>query len=125
MHIDFSQFPIQQIAGAKGGAGTLWKQAFADGLTTIMLDRLSPGGSIGLHTHTEDCEIIYLLSGTATILCNGQSEQLQAGQCHYCPCGSSHTMHNSGAEELTFFAVLSQQTSCLSQKNTESENCHV
>ncbi len=109
MRIDFSQLPEQTVCGAKGGSGLLLKQAFSDERTTVMLDRLAPGASIGLHTHTDDCELIFLLSGTATILCDGVCEQLTSGQCHYCPKGSTHTMKNSGQDELVFFAVLPLQ----------------
>ena len=52
---------------------------------------------------------IFILSGTASIVCDGKPETLTAGQCHYCPKGSTHTMKNNGSDELTFFAVVPEQ----------------
>ena len=31
---------------------------------------------------------------------------LEAGQCHYCPQGHSHSLINDSTEELVFFAVV-------------------
>ena len=61
------------------------------------------------HTHEDSCEIIYVLSGTASIVCDGVSETVEAGQAHYCPKGSTHVMKNNGDRDLVVFAVVPKQ----------------
>ena len=109
MTIDFSQIPEQVVANFKGGEKELHKRAFSDGSVIIMLDRLVPGASIGVHTHADDCEIIYVLSGTATFFTPGGEETVPAGQSHYCPKGGTHGLKNNGPDDLVFFAVVPKQ----------------
>lgn len=109
MQIDFSKIAEERVEGLKGGEGTLLKRAFSDRMGTVMLDRLAPGASIGMHCHTDDCEVMFILSGTASFQCDGVEETVQAGSCHYCPKGSTHCLKNKGTDELVFFAVLPKQ----------------
>ena len=37
---------------------------------------------------------------------DGSVEKLSAGDCHYCPRGSSHSFANEGSEDLVFRAVV-------------------
>ena len=71
--------------------------------------RLIPGASIGMHTHEDSCEVIYVLSGTASFVFNGEPETVEAGQAHYCPKGGTHTMKNNGDCDLVFLAVVPKQ----------------
>ena len=109
MTIDFSKIAEQCVPNAKGGEKELLKRAFSDGAVTVMLDRLASGASIGVHTHSDDCEIVYILSGTATFLTPDGEETVPAGCCHYCPKGGTHGLKNNGADELKFFAVVPKQ----------------
>lgn len=77
-----------------------------DELGKILYGRLEPGSSIGMHTHETNSEIIYILSGTASIVYDETTEELTAGVCHYCPKGHSHSMNNRGEQDLVFFAVI-------------------
>ena len=36
-------------------------------------------------------------------------ESLEAGDCHYCPKGHTHSLINVGKEDLVFFAVVPEQ----------------
>lgn len=109
MLIDFSKITELEAAGFKGGEGSLLRRPSGDERCTIMRGRLLPGSSIGMHTHTDSCEIIYILSGTASITMNGEPETVAAGQVHYCPKGGTHTMKNHGDSELCFLAVVPKQ----------------
>ncbi len=109
MTIDFSKIPEQAVPNFKGGEKELCKRAFTDGSVIVMLDRLVPGASIGVHTHVSDCEVIYILSGTATFATPDGDEVVPAGQSHYCPKGGTHGMKNNGPDELVFFAVVPKQ----------------
>ena len=70
---------------------------------------LDPGSSIGYHTHGTSSEIIYILSGTGKVKYDGGEEPLEAGQCHYCPKGHSHSLINNSDGPLEFFAVVPNQ----------------
>ena len=90
----------------KGGEGTFINKVFQDGDNKILAGRLTPGSSIGLHTHQGNSEIIFILSGTGKVLYDGEYEPLSAGSCHYCPQGHSHSLINDGTEDLVICAVV-------------------
>ena len=106
MKLDFQNMEERHFASFKGGEGELLGRMHADELGKIMYGRLEPGSTIGMHTHETSSEIIYILSGKADILYDDENELLEAGDCHYCPMGHSHSMRNLSNETLTFFAVV-------------------
>lgn len=109
MLLDFASMEETVHQNFKGGESQFSHRVFGDAHCRIMRGCLISGASIGTHSHETSCEIIYILSGTASIVCDGKPETLTVGQCHYCPKGSTHTMKNNGADELTFFAVVPEQ----------------
>ena len=109
MLIDFHKMDETILPNFKGGKKEYAAKMFFDTKNRIMHGRLISGASIGMHTHETSSEIIYILSGTASIICDGKPETLTAGQCHYCPKGSTHTMINNGIDDLVFFAVVPEQ----------------
>ena len=109
MILDFDSMPTATLKNFKGGENELYAAMFADPLTRIMKGTVPPGSSIGLHTHTDSCEVIYCLSGSAKAVYDGTEERLSAGQAHYCPKGHSHTIINDTAEPMLFLAVVPQQ----------------
>lgn len=106
MTIDFNKINENINYQFKGGNLAAHMRVFDDGANKIMKIRLEPGASIGVHTHTDNCEIIYCIAGHGMALCDGTEENIEPGQVHYCPKGSSHTLRNDGNEELIIFAVV-------------------
>lgn len=106
MRIDFEHMTENTVEHFKGGDGTFVNKMFQDDHNKIMLAHLTPGSSIGLHTHETNSEIIYILSGAGKVLYDGQEIALSAGDCHYCPKGHQHSLINNGQEDLHFFAVV-------------------
>ena len=106
MIINFTQMEEKRLAEFKGGAGELIAKMHTDELGKILYGRLEPGSSIGMHTHETNSEIIYILSGTASIVYDETTEEVTVGGCHYCPKGHSHSMSNRGEQDLVFFAVI-------------------
>ena len=82
---------------------------FFDGNNRIIFGKLPVGGSIGEHTHETNSEIIYILEGKGTVLMDGEYEDVEAGVCHYCPKGHTHSLMNNSDAPLTFFAVVPEQ----------------
>lgn len=109
MRIDFKGMAETVIPHFKGGEKEIAAKMYADGVNRIMRGRLAPGASIGNHTHGTGSEILYILEGEAKAVCDGETERLAPGDCHYCPKGHAHTLINDGAEELVFFAVVPEQ----------------
>lgn len=109
MKIDFNDIPLQRLDNFKGGDMYMDTHMFVDDHCRIMRSTLVPGASIGMHTHTDSSEMIYILSGEGTVICDGVDEVIPAGCCHYCPKGSSHTLINHGEAPLDFFAVVPNQ----------------
>lgn len=109
MIIKFDEIKETELKAFYGGNGALCASMFVDGKNKILRGKLARGASIGLHCHETSSEIIFILSGTGKAVCDGLEESLSAGDCHYCPKGSEHTLMNVGKEDLCFYAVVPQQ----------------
>lgn len=106
MLIDFEQIPEAHIMDFKGGKGVLDTRNYVDDQTRIMYSTLRPGATTGLHTHEGNCEIVYVVSGTATFHYDGEIEVVRQGQVHYCPEGHSHYMENKTDHDLVYLAIV-------------------
>lgn len=109
MIIDFSNINEECIPGFKGGEKQFNVKTFSDGLNKIMMGRLVPGASIGMHTHETNSEIMTITKGRGSVLYDGKRHSLQAGDVHYCRKGNSHSLINDGDTDLEFFAVVPEQ----------------
>ncbi len=106
MLISFDEISEAVIPHFHGGELEARARAYADETARIMVGRLVPGASIGTHTHTDDCEIVYVISGTGTAWIDDDTEPLRPGVCHYCPNGHAHGMKNDGTEDLIIFTAF-------------------
>lgn len=93
----------------RNGEKTTFMKRVDFGASRVMIIRLEPGASIGEHTHEEDCEIFYYLSGKGKCLYDGKWEPVEPGTAHFCPKGHSHSLVNSGDEDLVLFAAVIEQ----------------
>ena len=108
MIIKLNELEEVKLSSFYGGEGALCARMFTDGKNKILRGRLVPGATVGLHTHIPSSEIVFILSGKGKSVCDGVEEYLGAGDCHYCPQGSSHCLINIGDEDLCFYAVVPQ-----------------
>ena len=67
---------------------------------------LKPGARVGEHTHTGDFEVYYCLQGEGTFIDNGKSNPFKPGDVAYTWEGDSHSLINSGSEDLVFMALV-------------------
>ena len=109
MLIDFAKIPETSIKSFYGGEKELLTKMYTDEHARIMKIKLVPGATVGLHKHETSSEIVFVLEGTGTAIYDGQKEKLQAGICHYCPKGHSHTIINDSKKDLFFYAVVANQ----------------
>ena len=93
----------------KGGEGALRTRMVVNEANRFMRGCLKQGCSIGMHTHEDNCEILYVISGEGVAVMDGAEEVLLAGDYHYCPKGHAHTLKNCKEEDLIFFAVIPNQ----------------
>ena len=109
MTIDFSEMELSVRPSFKGGEKELRAKMFFDGTNRIMQGRLVPGASIGMHTHSDSSEIIFITSGRGSVICDGEKSPVYAGICHYCPKGHAHSLINDSDADLEFLAVVPMQ----------------
>ncbi|MBR2064297.1 MAG: cupin domain-containing protein [Bacteroidales bacterium] len=94
----------------KGGDKHLEAKMFYDGTNRILTRaKLIQGASIGMHTHDDSCEVIFILEGCGSIVEEGIRKAVQAGDCLYCPKGGSHSLVNDSEADLIFCAVVPKQ----------------
>ncbi len=109
MILNLKEQEFENFPNFKGGEKSLDAKMFFDGNNRIIFGKLPVGGSIGEHTHETNSEIIYILEGKGTVLMDGEYEDVEAGVCHYCPKGHTHSLMNNSDAPLTFFAVVPEQ----------------
>lgn len=108
MQIKFKEMNEQELINFKGGEKSVMAKMFTDDDNRIVMMRLVPGASVGLHRHEGSSETVYFLQGKGEVLEDGVWTSIQAGDCHYCPEGCEHSIKNNSEEELVFFAVVPQ-----------------
>ena len=104
--IDFERLEEELTPNMRGGEGTVKARRFLQGNVKILKLTLEKGVSIGEHRHETDCEAYYVLEGTAHVMLDGVEEVVRAGECHYCPKGSAHSVINLDDEPLVLFAMV-------------------
>lgn len=67
---------------------------------------LPKGASIGYHDHTEDFEIYYILNGVGVVDDNGNITKVSQGDVIYTCDGATHSIENTGEQDLEFIAIV-------------------
>ena len=109
MEIKLNDIPEEVIHRMRDGEGTVHKHTYEDDHARIMILTLEPGASIGRHTHGDNYEVFYGISGKGKVLYEGTEEPMLPGVCHYCPQGHGHSLVNDGAEPLSVFALVAKR----------------
>jgi mannose-6-phosphate isomerase-like protein (cupin superfamily) len=129
MIIDFNKMDVTVLPNFKGGEKEFAANMFFDGTNRIFKGRLIPGATIGMHTHEDSCEVIFILEGHGTVVeiapeagdsCDAAAGKSAStletatpvgpGDCLYCPKGHTHSLRNTSAEgDLVFYAVVPMQ----------------
>ena len=60
MIIDFNLMGVTVLPKFKGGNKELAANMFFDGTNRIFKGKLIPGATIGMHTHEDSCEVIFI-----------------------------------------------------------------
>jgi len=67
---------------------------------------LKPNCGIGFHTHENESELFYIISGTVEYDDNGTKVTLSAGDVAVCKDGEGHGVTNYGPENAEIFAAI-------------------
>lgn len=107
---------VTVLPNFKGGEKEFSANMFFDGTNRIFKGVLVPGASIGMHTHDDSCEVIFILDGHGTIVEKEPGAETETispvapGDCLYCKKSHSHSLQNTSEEgNLVFYAVVPKQ----------------
>ena len=116
MIIDFNKMYLTVLPNFKGGDNEFKANMFFDGTNRAFKGILEPGSSIGIHTHDDSCEVIFILEGNGTVIekepgsTAESAEPVAPGDCLYCPKGHTHSLKNTSEQgNLVFYAVVAKQ----------------
>lgn len=106
MLIDFSKQNEVTIPAMNEGKGTMSAKMFFDQERKVIISKIHPDSSIGMYLHKSSDDYNYVLSGTGYAICDEKKEILKPGVCHLCKKGSSHSIVNSGNEDLVLLTIV-------------------
>ena len=106
MIIEMQNAEREVIPEFKGGVGQISVTRYIDGNNILMRGRLEPGSTVGFHVHSENSEVIYILSGKAKFTLDDGVDIAGPGQVHYCEMGHGHSWEPAGDEAVEFWAVI-------------------
>lgn len=109
MIIDFKNLTPNVVTNMRNGEGSVQLIKYADDLNSIVRITIKKGCSIGIHTHEQDQEIIYVIKGKGVCIEDNKQYELLTGQANYCAQGKNHSIKNIYDEDLELFAVITKQ----------------
>ncbi|PKM59627.1 MAG: cupin [Firmicutes bacterium HGW-Firmicutes-4] len=72
---------------------------------------VKPGDSIGEHQHVGEREIFYFIQGKGIVIDNGKQSEIGPGDVMVTPNQDSHSVVNTGDEDLVFMALILKENS--------------
>lgn len=95
----------------RGGKGTVYAHKLLDffpgsAIKSVGLVRLEPGASVGLHSHHDEEDFYFCISGTGVVVDNGVEQPFSAGVLQITRDGESQAIRNTGETELVFLGAL-------------------
>lgn len=109
MRLDFETMVELAVPGMNGGSGEVRARMHVDGWGKVIRSVLPVGGTIGLHGHPTSVDVNFVVKGRGVAMCDGVEEDLALGVCHVCPQGASHSIANTGDEDLVLLTVVPEQ----------------
>ncbi len=103
---------VPDIAEAvRGGNGTVYAHKLLDlypgsAIKSVGVVRLEPGASVGAHSHIEEEDFYYCISGTGVVVDNGVEYSFTPGSLQITRHGETQAIRNTGETELVFLGAL-------------------
>ena len=107
-----SQMQTELKPNLRGGVGSpafchlFSKEDMGNRASMLAAVTLHPGESVGEHPHVDNCEVYYILSGSAMVAEDGVETELHAGDAEFCADGHTHAIRNHTNAPVTFLALI-------------------
>ncbi len=108
MVINFNELSETPLQHMNNGEGTIFAKMMMSPESKIMYRRIPPECSIGRHVLFNSSETNFIISGEGKQICDGVEEYFSKGMCIYCPKDSSHSITNTGNQDLILFTVTKE-----------------
>ncbi|MBI4475502.1 MAG: cupin domain-containing protein [Acidobacteria bacterium] len=101
----------RRIPGDHGGKGTiefrrlLSRSEFATSIDFVDFTIVPPGCVIGLHEHSGNEEIYFVVSGSPLITVDDEQRRLQCGSIAVVRSGQKHGLHNDTERNVEIFVI--------------------
>ena len=85
-----------------------YRQIFETGRLNVTHVRIKPGETVPAHTHQDEDQIYYVVSGTGFVALDGVRTDVRAGSAVLIALGTEHLITNTGSDPLdyVFFVVF-------------------
>ncbi len=110
MLINFDEIEAVDAPNLNNGIGTVKAKILVDYEGKLIVHIIPKNASIGNHTHNTSAELNYVISGKGTAIWNGSEEELTEGICHYCPKKTSHSIVNTGSDDLVLLTIVVEES---------------
>jgi mannose-6-phosphate isomerase-like protein (cupin superfamily) len=102
--------PLDEGGGYHGGEGSFSRRTFFDNIKESVFNytrdiTIPVGTIIGIHSHENDEELFFFISGTGTVTVNDKKRKVGPGTLVLISQGHSHGIANDGETDLRFFAA--------------------
>ncbi|CCY07137.1 MAG: cupin domain-containing protein [Coprobacillus sp.] len=108
---NINDFEKVKIDNMRGGEGSIFLQKVTpvlDAMKMYAKITIPMGSSIGIHTHEEDEEMIYVLKNKGIIIIDGKESVIEEGMISICKKGRNHSIKNIYEEDLVLLAVVTK-----------------
>lgn len=111
MFTNINNFEKTEVKNMRGGTGSIYLQKvnpILDNMKMYAKITIPKGSSIGMHTHTEDEEMIYVLKNNGILTIDDKEYELSEGMISICKRGHNHSIKNIYKEDLVLLAVVTK-----------------
>ena len=85
---------------------TFFREVIATGpKSQVVVMCLSPGGEIGLETHTELDQVLVIVEGTGSVILDGKTSAIAPGTLIQVSAGTEHNVTNTGTTPMRLYTV--------------------
>ena len=106
MRVNLNEIDAVEMHNYKQGNGKILSKIVLDGRRKMMYHTIKKGSSVGYHKHDEEHEIIYILSGKASIKLEDESLEIGSHEFYIFKPKTYHGIENKYDDDLVFIAIV-------------------
>ncbi len=111
MFLQFKDFPVTVMQNMRGGKGEVYirkSPVVLENMKMYAQITIPYGSSIGYHSHTEDEEVITVVSGKGILTIKEEKYELNVGDISLTKKDCFHSIENVNQEDLVLIAVINK-----------------